>query len=104
MVISSIGSVPEKSPGIVMKGEYYDFDNEALPRYGKSDHVFGVGNVVTGQGTIRSALLHSQEITTKLIENYVGIADEGTASARLYAGVEARGTAQAQAVRDRVDI
>src|SRR5260370_3196643 len=102
MVISSIGSVPEKIPGIAMRGEYYDFNNEALPRYGLSAHVFGVGNVVTGQGNIRSSLLHSQEVTTKLIENYIGVADEGTASARFYAGAEARGTAQAQAVRDQV--
>ncbi|HWO35126.1 MAG TPA: FAD-dependent oxidoreductase [Candidatus Acidoferrum sp.] len=104
MVISSIGSVPEKIPGITMKCEYYDFIQEALPRYGESDHVFGVGNVVTGQGNIRSSLLHSEEVTTKLIENYIGVGDEGTASARFYAGAEARGTAQAQDVRDRVQV
>ena len=104
MVISSIGSVPEKIPGIAMKSEYYDFNHESLPRYGESSHVFGVGNVVTGQGNIRSSLLHSQEVTTELIENYIGVADEGTVSARFYAGAEARGTAQAQAVRDRVQV
>ena len=104
MVISSIGSVPEKIPGIAMKSEYYDFNNEYLARYGESDHVFGAGNVVTGQGNIRSSLLHSQKITTKLIESYIGVADEGTASTRFYAGAEARGTAQAQAVRDRVQV
>jgi ferredoxin--NADP+ reductase len=104
MVISSIGSVPEKIPGIAMKSEYYDFNHEALLRYGESDHVFGVGNVVTGQGNIRSSLLHSQEVTTKLIENYIGVADGGTAPARFYAGAEARGTAQSQAVRDRVQV
>jgi len=104
MVISSIGSVPENIPGIAMKSEYYDFNQEALLRYGESDHVFGVGNVVTGQGNIRSSLLHSQEVTTKLIENYIGVADEGTASTRFYAGAEARGTEQAQAVRDRVQV
>jgi ferredoxin--NADP+ reductase len=104
LVVSSIGSVPEKIPGIVMKGEYYDFDNKALPRYGGSDHVFGVGNVVTGQGNIRSSLVHSQEVTTKLIKNYIGVADEGTASTRFYAGAEARGIAQALAVRDRVQV
>jgi ferredoxin--NADP+ reductase len=104
MVISSIGSVPEKIPGVAMRGEYYDFSHETLPRYGGSDHVFGVGNVVTGQGNIRSSLLHSQEVTTKLIENYIGVADEGTVSARFYEGAEARGTAQAQAVRDRVQV
>jgi NADPH-dependent glutamate synthase beta subunit-like oxidoreductase len=104
MVISSIGSVPQKIPGIAMKSEYYDFNNESLPRYGESDRVFGVGNVVTGQGNIRSSQLHSQEATTKLIENYIGVAEEGAASARFYAGAEARGTTQAQAVRDRVQV
>jgi len=104
MVISSIGSVPEKIPGVAMRGEYYDFNHETLPQYGESDHVFGVGNVVTGQGNIRSSLLHSQEVATKLIENYIGIADEGAAPARFYAGAEARGTAQALAVRDRVQV
>jgi len=104
MVISSIGSVPEKIPGIAMKSEYYDFNHEALLQYGESDHVFGVGNVVTGQGNIRSSLLHSREVTTKLIENYIGVADEGPAPTRFYAGAEARGTAQAQAVRDQVQV
>src|SRR6266403_4702586 len=102
LVISSIGSVPEKIPGIAMKSEYYDFNNEFLPRYGESDHVFGVGNVVTGQGNIRSSLIHSQEVTTKLIENYIGIADGASASARFYASAEAQGAAQAQAIRVRV--
>jgi hypothetical protein len=96
--------VPEKIPGIAMKSEYYDFNHESLPRYGESDHVFGVGNVVTGQCNIRTSLLHSQEVTTKLILNYIGVGDEGRASARFYAGAEARGTAQAQAVRDRVQV
>jgi len=104
MVISSIGSVPEKIPGVAMRGEYYDFNHETLLQYGESDHVFGVGNVVTGQGNIRSSLLHSQEVATKLIENYIGVADEGTAPARFYAGAEARGIVQAQAVRDQVEV
>ena len=104
MVISSIGSVPEEIPGVVMKGEYYDFDDQALPRYAGSDHVFGVGNVVTGQGNIRASLSHSQEVTTKLIEDYIGVADEGSAPVRFYAGAEARGAAHAQAVRDRVQV
>jgi NADPH-dependent glutamate synthase beta subunit-like oxidoreductase len=102
MVISSIGSVPEEIPGVVMKGEYYDFKNEALPRYVRSEHVFGVGNVVTGQGNIRASLLHSEEVTTKIIENYIGVADRGSAFTRFYADAEAQGAAQARAIRDRV--
>src|SRR5580704_7173394 len=104
MVISSIGSVPEEIPGVSMKGEYYDFEDETLPRYVGSDHVFGVGNVVTGQGNIHSSLLHSLEVTTQLIENYIGVGDEDAPSTRFYAGAEARGTAQAQAVQERVQV
>src|SRR5260370_30409279 len=62
MVISSIGSVPEKIPGIAMKSEYYDFNNESLPRYGRSHQEFGGGKIVTGQSNIRSSLLPSQGV------------------------------------------
>ena len=71
LVISSIGSVPEKLPGIDMKGEYYTFADEDLPRYTAMDRVFGVGNVVTGQGNIRVSLVHSQRVTKHLVENYI---------------------------------
>jgi ferredoxin/flavodoxin---NADP+ reductase len=73
LVVSSIGSVPEIIPGITMKGEYYTFKEEALPQYTGCDRVFGVGNVVTGQGNIRASLVHSQEVTTQLVENYIGV-------------------------------
>jgi hypothetical protein len=104
LVISSIGSVPEKIPGVVTKGEYYDFSREGLPQYLESDRVFGVGNVVTGKGNIHSSLVNSQEVTTNLIESYIGVADDGSASARFYAGAESQAVAQAQAVRDRVRV
>jgi len=68
LVISSIGSVPEAIPGVVMKGEYYAFTDEVTAQYSGSDHIFGVGNVVTGQGNIRASLLHSQEVTARLIK------------------------------------
>jgi hypothetical protein len=32
------------------------------------DRVFGVGNVVTGQGNIRVSLVHSQKVTKRLVE------------------------------------
>src|ERR1700690_297322 len=73
LVISSIGSVPEFLPGIAMNGEYYTFTDEDLPRYSGADRVFGVGNVVTGQGNIRVSLVHSQKVTSHLIANYIGV-------------------------------
>jgi ferredoxin--NADP+ reductase len=102
LVISSIGSVPESIPGIAMKGEYYTFQNDALPQYTGSDRVFGVGNVVTGQGNIRVSLVHSREVTTQLIEAYIGVGNGNADFRALHAHAEARGAAQAEAVEERV--
>ncbi len=100
LVISSIGSVPEILPGVEMKGEYYTFTDEDLPRYSGADRVFGVGNVVTGQGNIRVSLVHSQKVTTHLIENYMGIGNAGADLAALHSPSEARAAGQAQAIEE----
>jgi ferredoxin/flavodoxin---NADP+ reductase len=102
LVISSIGSVPEMIPGVSMKGEYYTFSGEDLPRYVGCDHVFGVGNVVTGQGNIRVSLIHSQRVTTHLIENYIGIGDGVGDLSALYEAAEARAAEQAEAVEQTI--
>lgn len=98
LVISSIGSVPEIIPGVSMKGEYYTFSGEELPRYSGCEHVFGVGNVVTGQGNIRVSLIHSQRVTNHLIENYIGIGDGKGDLSALYEAAEARAAGRAEAV------
>jgi NADPH-dependent glutamate synthase beta subunit-like oxidoreductase len=98
LVISSIGSVPEIIEGVSMKGEYYTFSGEDLPRYSGCEHVFGVGNVVTGQGNIRVSLLHSQRVTNHLIENYIGIGDGKGDLSALYEAAEAQAAGQAEAV------
>jgi NADPH-dependent glutamate synthase beta subunit-like oxidoreductase len=68
LVVSSIGSVPERLPGIDMAGEYYTFVGKEVPRYTHLDRVFGVGNVVTGQGNIRVSLVHSQKVTKRVVD------------------------------------
>jgi NADPH-dependent glutamate synthase beta subunit-like oxidoreductase len=70
LVISSIGSIPEPIQGIRMKGETFDFKDWDLGVYDAEKGVFGVGNVVTGQGNIRASLLHAQKVATYLKENY----------------------------------
>jgi NADPH-dependent glutamate synthase beta subunit-like oxidoreductase len=111
LVISSIGSVPEIIPGIVTKGEYYDWKDWEMPRYAGAERVFGVGNVVTGQGNIRVSLVHSQKVTERLLAEYIGVADpEGQPDGKdgggdfsaFSASAEARGATQAQAVRERI--
>jgi hypothetical protein len=104
LVISSIGSVPEIIPGIAIEGEYYTFTDEVLPHYSGCDRVFGVGNAVTGRGNIHVSLVHSREVTTQLIENYIGLGDGDSGFSALYAPAEARGAAQAKTVQERIQI
>jgi NADPH-dependent glutamate synthase beta subunit-like oxidoreductase len=68
LVVSSIGSVPEKLSGISMNGDYYTFAGKEVPRYTAAERVFGVGNVVTGQGNIRVSLIHSQKVTKRVVD------------------------------------
>jgi len=100
LVISSIGSVPEILPGVATKGEYYTFTEEDLPRYAGSERVFGVGNVVTGQGNIRVSLIHSQKVTKHLVENYLNRCPDGTSTPP--SQEQARGVSEAQAVLEKV--
>src|SRR5262249_24429443 len=79
LVVSSIGSVPEKLSGINMNGEYYTFAGREVPRYTAMDCVFGVGNVVTGQGNIRVSLVHSQKVTKRVVDSIKG-GDENAAA------------------------
>jgi hypothetical protein len=79
LVVSSIGSVPEKLSGINMNGDYYTFAGKDVPRYTAMDRVFGVGNVVTGQGNIRVSLVHSQKVTKRVVDCMKG--DDGNAGA-----------------------
>ncbi len=101
LIISSIGSVPEIIPGIAMKGEYYTFKDWDFGYYAGSDRVFGVGNVVTGQGNIRVSLVHSQKVAHHLIENYMGVGESGDISG-FTAPAEGRAAAQAEQVKERI--
>jgi NADPH-dependent glutamate synthase beta subunit-like oxidoreductase len=100
LVISSIGSVPEVLPGVAMKGEYYTFSDEDLPRYSGSDRVFGVGNVVTGQGNIRVSLIHSQKVTKQLVDDFMSGDSDGEDAGESAASAETRAAGQAEAVEE----
>jgi ferredoxin/flavodoxin---NADP+ reductase len=102
-VVSSIGSVPEKIAGINMRGEYLTFTGEDLPGYEGCRNVFGVGNVVTGQGNIRVSLVHSQKVTTHLIENYLGIGDANGDISEIYEAVEEKVAAQTKPIEKRIE-
>lgn len=103
LIISSIGSVPEVLPGISTKGEYYAFADETTPRHIEHRHVFGVGNVVTGQGNIRVSLVHSQNVTKRLINECARLDAERERPFATPAAAESRAAERAEAAIDRIE-
>lgn len=103
LVISSIGSVPEVLPGISTRGEYYAFTDGPVPRHTEHPHVYGVGNVVTGEGNIRVSLVHSQNVTQKVIEDYARIGDETEDLSSMRGPAEKRAAERAAALVDRIE-
>jgi hypothetical protein len=103
LVVGSIGSVPEILPGISMRGEYYAFADETTPRHIDHQHVFGIGNVVTGQGNIRVSLVHSQDVTTRLVKDYAGIRTDTENLSSIGPSAEERATQRAEAAIDRIN-
>jgi NADPH-dependent glutamate synthase beta subunit-like oxidoreductase len=102
LAISSIGSVPEVLPGVAMKGEYYTFSSEDIPRYSGCDRVFGVGNVVTGQGNIRVSLVHSQKVITHLIENYLDVGASDGDLTPFYEAAQEKAAAQTESMIEKI--
>jgi NADPH-dependent glutamate synthase beta subunit-like oxidoreductase len=76
MVISSIGSVPERLPGIAMRGELYNFSDWDLGRLEEYPNLFSAGNVVTGKGNIVDSRKHARFVANEVVEGYVRLADQ----------------------------
>ena len=66
--ISSIGSIPEKIPGIPARGSVFDVEDQEFCRIAGYKNVFALGNAVTGRGNINESLKHGREIANKIIE------------------------------------
>ena len=71
MVISSIGSIPEMIPGVPSNDGIFKISDPASCCIDGYDHVFAIGNAVTGKGNINEAAKHSREISTEIMENYL---------------------------------
>ncbi|MBT8260872.1 MAG: FAD-dependent oxidoreductase, partial [Bacteroidia bacterium] len=71
MLVSSIGSIPEKIEGLE-----YDYASLKMKEY-TDYHVFGynnvfaVGNAVTGRGNIQESKQHGKQITKQIIDDHL---------------------------------
>jgi hypothetical protein len=76
LVISSIGSIPEPIPGIPSKGELFVVKDENTGQLEGYEHVFALGNAVTGRGNIRESSLHAQMVAKYVMDEYLGWTEE----------------------------
>ncbi|HET8931944.1 MAG TPA: hypothetical protein VFN67_00820 [Polyangiales bacterium] len=75
LVVSSIGSVPEPVLDVPRRGELYDFVDAATGGVRGLTGVFGLGNVLTGQGNIKDSRENAHEITEGAVMDYLGLRD-----------------------------
>ncbi len=103
-VFSSIGSIPRPIPGLPLRGEFYDYEDWDLGRVKGMPEVFGVGNVVTGQGNIAISRRHAQRVTDVLIQKYLGLHEERLDEpGGVLHGAEAAGAEAAGKVLEHLD-
>ncbi len=79
LVISSIGSIPELIPGIPMKGQTFEVENDECCRLKGYENVFALGNAVTGRGNIKESMEHGRSISESIAEHYL-VDAEGSVS------------------------
>jgi len=71
LVISSIGSIPEMIKGVPSNGNIFKISNPESCLIDGYDHVFAIGNAVTGKGNINESVKHGREISEEIMENYL---------------------------------
>ena len=101
-IISSIGSIPEPTPGIPMRGELFEFTDWDLGRLDGYPTVFSAGNVVTGKGNIVASRKHAREVSQTVLEAFLGIG-EGDET-KLLDGAKEAAREQGEAIADAIAV
>lgn len=82
LTISSIGSIPERIPGIPASGEVYAYIDPKVGLISEgATAVYAAGNVLTGKGNIKDSLESGTFIATHVAEAYLGLNGETSALA-----------------------
>ena len=71
MVISSIGSLPEKIEGLNYEYSSLKMRGEKDYHVDGFDNVFAIGNAVTGRGNIQESKKHGKQMTEKIIDKHL---------------------------------
>jgi ferredoxin--NADP+ reductase len=76
LVISSIGSIPERIPSIPVEGEIFRIEDEETGQLEGFENVFALGNAVTGRGNIKESFKHGRQVAQWVMDNYLNWSEE----------------------------
>ena len=76
MIISSIGSVPEHIDGIPIEGQIFKIEDQESCRIAGFDHVFALGNAVTGRGNIDESIRHGRDVSQAVMQDFLNNREE----------------------------
>lgn len=76
LVISSIGSIPERIPSIPVEGEIFRIEDEDTGKLEGFENVFALGNAVTGRGNIKESFKHGRQVAQWVMDNYLNWHEE----------------------------
>ncbi|HSR68422.1 MAG TPA: FAD-dependent oxidoreductase [Acidobacteriota bacterium] len=76
LVISSIGSLPEPIPGLPMKWNLLQVEDEETGKLEGFDNVFALGNAVTGRGNIRASLVHGRQVADHVMDDFLAWSED----------------------------
>ena len=71
MLISSIGSVPEKIEGLLYDFSFLKMKDEANYHVFGYDNVFAIGNAITGKGNIFESKKHGNQMTKVIMDKHL---------------------------------
>ena len=88
----------------LMRGDFYEYDDWDLGKVKDMPEVFGVGNVVTGQGNIAISRKHAKKVSDVVLQEYLGLGEKQLDEpGGVLKGAEERGADTADAVMDTLN-
>jgi ferredoxin/flavodoxin---NADP+ reductase len=70
LVVSSVGSIPERIPSIPVEGEVFKILDEETGSLEGFPNVFALGNAVTGRGNIKESSNHGKKVAQWVLDNH----------------------------------
>jgi len=101
LVISSIGSLPEKIESVPWQGQVFKVDQDNCCKLEGHDNVFALGNAVTGRGNIIESMKHGKAVTIDIMDKHLNWEEKDYEN--WFRGAEESTEAQVEAIADQIE-